>query len=221
MKLLTTGWGFYPRRVEIYLLEKNIDIERVFFDMSEKWPRPDIKEFTPLGTVPVLVTEQGQAIRASLPILEYLEERFPTPNLLGETPEDRARTRELVSVLDEASTYFTNWCKNASPMFAGFVEQSPEAGKAAAEMYWGRQRMVDALMGETDGPFAAGHAVTIADCIAMASLQYVKEMYGVPLPPDCPTLARWYANFSERPSAAVPTYPEQVRARTLGLPAPY
>lgn len=51
-----------------------------------------------LGRVPTLV-DDGQVLTQSLAILEYLEERYPTPPLLPAEPFERARVRALAQVV--------------------------------------------------------------------------------------------------------------------------
>ena len=208
MTLYELEWGLYPRRVGIYLAEKGImDIDRVALDISAGWPPPELERLSPLATVPILLTEDGMPIRSSIAILEYLEERFPSPDLLGATPELRALTRELAAVIDEAASQFGIWCHKGSPAFAGREEQSREAATIAADAYYGRLSLLDTLASETPGVFLAGDEVTIADCIAMATLQFAEKLYGVSLPEGCPALRDWYHTFSRRPSAAAPSYP--------------
>lgn len=219
MKLYELDWGLYPRRVIIYLAEKGITgIERIAFDALAAWPAPEMARLSPMGTVPILETENGTLIRSSIAILEYLEERFSSPGMLGTTLEERARTRELVAVIDEAAMQFVIWCRKGSPLFTRGEEQSQKAASFAADAYCGRLRLLDMLAMETKGPFLAGSQVTIADCIAMATLQFAENVYGVPIPSGCPTLARWYADFILRPSAASPSYPAPVLALAQGLP---
>ena len=116
-------------------------------------PPPELARLSPAGTVPILETETGTLIRSSIAIIEYLEERFPSPNMLGETPEARALTRELVSVIDEAATQFGIWCRKASPLFAEREQQSREAATFAADAYHGRLRVLDAMIQERRGLF--------------------------------------------------------------------
>lgn len=219
MKLYELEWGLYPRRVGIYLAEKGITgIERIAFDALEAWPPPGLAKLGPLGTVPILETEGGMLIRSSIAILEYLEERFPLPDMAGATPERRARMREMLSVVDEAAMQFGVWCHKASPLFAQGERQSREAATFAADAYYGRLRMLDLLVQESDGPFLSGDQPTIADCVTMATLQFAKNVYGVPLPNGCDALARWYAFFAARRSAPPPSYPEPVVKLAYGLP---
>jgi glutathione S-transferase len=222
MKLYELEWGLYPRRVNIYLAEKGITgVERISFDALVAWPPPELARLSPLGTVPILETNDGTLIRSSIAILEYLEERFPSPNMMGVTPEARARTRELVSVIEEAATQFGIWCRKASPLFAGRERQSMEAASFAADAYHGRLRLLDTMVQETEGPFMAGSHVTIVDCVTMATLQFADHLYGVPVPHDCPALNEWYEAFALRPSTSLSPYPGPVRALAEGLPTPF
>lgn len=168
--------------------------------------------------MPILKTDDGTLIRPSIAILEYLEERFPAPSMLGATSEARARTRELVSVIDEAANQFVVWCYEGSPLYAMRKKQSREAATRAADAYFGRLRLLNSMAQETEGPFLAGTQVTIADCIAVATLQFAEHFYGVPVPEDCSALSGWYAFFASRPSAVLPNYPEPLRALAHGLP---
>lgn len=119
MKLYEFKGGLFPPRVGIYLAEKGItDIDRIAFDMFANWPPPEMDRLGPLGTVPILVTDDGTLIRSSMAIVEYLEELYPSPNMIGLTPEVRAQTRVLVSVIEEAATQFSIWCHKGSPVFA-------------------------------------------------------------------------------------------------------
>lgn len=219
MKLYELEWGLYPRRIGIYLAEKRITgIERIAFDALAAWPPPELSKLGPLGTVPILETQEGTLIRSSIAILEYLEERFPSPDMSGSTPEKRARTRELLSVIDEAAMQFGIWCHKASPLFEQGEQQSREAATFAADAYYRRLRILDRLAQENDGPFLSGGQPTIADCVTMATLQFAQHVYGVPLPNGCEALGQWYASFSNRPSAALPEYPGPVVRLAYGLP---
>ncbi len=219
MKLYELDWALYPRRVGIYIAEKGInDIERIALDALDPATATEMARLSPQCTVPALETEDGTVIGSSIAILEYLEERFPSPDMLGATPEDRARTRQLVAVIDEATNQLGIWCHKASPIFAEREEQSLEAAGFAANAYHGQLRLLDTMMQKAGGPFLAGPQVTIADCITMATLQFAEEFYGVPVPEHYAALAMWHASFAARPSARSPTYPTPLLAITLGLP---
>ncbi|WNG29325.1 glutathione S-transferase family protein [Cystobacter fuscus] len=216
MKLHHFSWGLYPRRVTLYLAEKAIrSVQLLEVDPTDPKTLTRVRELSPLGTVPVLEAEDSLVIRQSLAILEYLEERFPEPNLLGETPAARAATRELMALIDEANTFFGIWCHKGSPVFAGREPQSAEAAAMAAEEYYKKVRRLDTLM--ADAPFLTGDKVTIADCMAMALFQFARGFYGVALPADCTKLIGWYERFAKRPSVSTPEYPPELLRLSYGL----
>ena len=220
MKLYELVWGLYPRRVAIYLAEKGLaEIERIAFDATQGWPPAELKSVSPSGTVPILIPDDGPAIRQSVAILEYLEEIHPSPSMLGRTAQDRARTRELMSVIDEACIHFGTWCHKASPVFAMREPQSHDAARVARDDFFHHLTILEALVSETSGPFLAGGEVTVADCMAMATFQFADRFYGVPLPEDCPALGRWYKDFSQRASATPPEYPKVLHDMAYGLPS--
>ncbi len=103
MRLYEFNWGIYPRRVLVYLAEKGIDnVDRVSVDMMGGENRqPPFLALNPSGTVPVLEVRPGVIIRQSAAIMEYLEEAYLHPNMIGDTPEKRAATRDLMSMIND------------------------------------------------------------------------------------------------------------------------
>ncbi len=219
MKLFNFAWGPYPRRLTLYLAEKGIDaIERVeveFPHQPELWPPSFLLALNPAHSLPVLDTGDGTKIGQSVAILEYLEERYPEPNLIGTTAEARAATRAMVAIFDEATSFFGIWARHGSRLNAGRHTMSREAAAIGAERFGSKLRVAESLMA---GPFLTGETVTIADCVAMALLEFTDQFYGVALPVDTPRLAQWYARFAQRPSAQRPVYPAEMLQLARGLP---
>src|SRR5690606_25242848 len=89
----------FCRKVRLALRERNIDFE---LKLEEVWRRSD--EFllmNPAGTVPVLVEDDGKVLADSNAICEYIDEVYPAPSLIGNTPIERAETRRLVAWFDD------------------------------------------------------------------------------------------------------------------------
>lgn len=214
VKLYDFPWGPYPLRISIYLAEKGLtDVEVIKCDPpldKSNWPPAFLKELTPAGSLPVIVDDDGTAVGQSLAILEYLEETRSGPDLLGASPALRARTREMVSVFDEAIAFFGLWARHGSYLNRGIITESLEAAAIGAERYGQKLRLAERMI-ETN-EFVAGPSVTIADCVAMAALQFTREFYGVPIPSDCPSLIGWYDRFSQRPSVQKLEFPPEQHA---------
>lgn len=220
MKLYDFPWGPYPLRITIYLAEKGltgIDVIPLEPPIDKKdWPPPFLKALTPAGSLPVLVVDDGTVVGQSLAILEYLEETQRGPNMLGSTAAMRARTRELVAVFDEAIAFFGLWSRHGSRLNKSIIKESPDAASIGAERYAQKLRIAERMMSESG--FLNGEDVTVADCVAMATLQFTREFYGVPIPADCPKLASWYERFAKRPSAPPLRFPSEQLALAHGLP---
>jgi len=219
VKLYELDWGLYPRRIGIYLSEKGItDIERIALDAMDADSLSQLKAISSLGTVPVLQTEDGLKIRSSIAILEYLEVRYPEPNMIGRSPLEQARTREAISIADEAALHFGIWAHKGSPVFAGMEEQHPIAARFGARAYLKQLERLELILGENHGPFLTGPRISIADCIAMATVQFAAGGYGVTLPEKLGRLNAWHKHFQQRPSAVCPAYPAAFIERAYGLP---
>src|SRR5690606_21209956 len=174
------------------------NVELIIFDEPDKRagvPPAAVRELTPTGSMPILEDDDSTVIGQSLAILEYLEDKTSGPDMLGATPVARARTRQFVQILDEALTFFGLWARHGSRLGHGIVRTSQDVAEICAARYFEQLRLIEKMKGDTD--FIANDCVTIADCVAMATLQYAIDFYDVPISPDCPKLARWYAGFSK------------------------
>lgn len=210
MQLYKSDWSVYPRRIAIYLVEKGIDeIELVSIDLIQQENlQPAFLALNPLGRIPILVTPET-VIRQSTSILEYLEEKYPSPNMLGDTPEARAVTRDLIYMVNECYIFAFNYFNYASPALAARFEQKADAATAFYTLYRQAISAIEQTIGDDD--FLCGKHLTIADCMMFASAQYAHRLYGEPLPTDCPKLNAFYVRFEQRPSAAIPEYPKLLR----------
>jgi glutathione S-transferase len=83
----------YCARVRIALAEKGLEVETVEVDLADR-PQWLLQLNPPHGRVPVL--DDGFVLPESEVIMEYLEERRPSPPLLPDDPAERARARLLV-----------------------------------------------------------------------------------------------------------------------------
>lgn len=201
MKAYVFPFAPNPRKLLVYLGEKKLDIPTEVVDIASGQNRtPEFLKKNPLGGLPVLQLDDGSYLTESLAIIEYLEELNPKPPMLGGTPVERARIREMeriveLGVLGAIATYF----QNTHPFMAGRVKQSPDAAENARNRLATSMKVVDDRIGGK--PFAAGDRPSIADCTLLAALEF-GEFAGASLDPSFKNVGRWYAAFKERPSAA-------------------
>ena len=219
IEIFNFSFGPYPQRVNIYLAEKQPRGVAVKLyaepDRLTNSPPPEIRSLNPMGSFPMLRDADGTVIGQSLAILDYIEDKIPRPNLRGNTPAARAKVNQLVQMFDEALTFFGLWARHGSALGEGAARSSHEVAEICAERYFEQLRLIETLIG--DEPFIAGQHVTLADCVAMAMLQYARDFYDVPIPLECAKLQMWFDSFIQRPSAKRPTYPEQQRSKAFGL----
>ncbi|MDJ0736633.1 MAG: glutathione S-transferase family protein [Nostocaceae cyanobacterium] len=86
------------RRVWLALLEKEIPFEAVLVDLKNGEQRqPEFLEINPFHHVPAIIDGSFRLIE-SLAILDYLENKYPTPSLLPKSTEELATMRMIQMV---------------------------------------------------------------------------------------------------------------------------
>ena len=90
MTLYSGSTDPYSHRCRIVLFEKDMDFEIIDVDMHNK--PEEIASISPSGKMPVLV-ERDLILTESNIINEYIDERFPHPQLMPPDPVMRARAR--------------------------------------------------------------------------------------------------------------------------------
>ena len=167
-------------RVRIALNLKGIAYDYVVVNILKKEQHADAyRARNPLAQVPTLeVTEDDGrvfAITQSLPILEYLEERFPEPAILPQDPYLRARARGLAEIVNSGIQPLQNLTT---------TNKLHKLGIDTAE--WVKPFIADGLAAfarfaaETAGRFCVGDAPTVADCCLIPQLASARR-FGVDL----------------------------------------
>src|SRR5262252_8505752 len=190
MKLYAFPMAPNPRRLLVYMAEKGIKIPIEEVDlMSGKNRTPEFLKKNPLGGLPVLELDDGTHLTESLAIMQYLEELFPKPPMLGNNPLERARVREIericeLGVMSNVGTIF----QNTHPFMAGRLKQSADAAENARNRLANALKVIDDAIGSHS--FVAGNRPTIADCTLLAALDF-GEFAGIPLHAGFKNVARW------------------------------
>jgi maleylpyruvate isomerase len=200
MKLYSSWRSNSPWRVRIALNLKAAPHELVVVNLSAGEQHGDAFRALNLASqVPILELDetgpdgQPRRITQSMAIIEYLEERFPSPPLLPADPWLRARARQLAEIVNSGTQPFqnlavTNKVKELGGDREAWLQHFIPRGLSVLER----------AATETAGTFLIGDAVTIADVYLVPQL-YAARRFGVDVAPY-PTLLRVEAACAALPA---------------------
>ncbi len=98
MKLIGSLTSPFVRKVRVVLAEKKLDYK---FDIEDVWDAgTQIHEANPLGKVPCLVMEGGEAIFDSRVIVEYVDTLSPVGKLMPLTGRERVEVKTWEALAD-------------------------------------------------------------------------------------------------------------------------
>jgi glutathione S-transferase len=169
MKLIGATSSPYVRKVRIVMAEKKLDYE---FVLEDVWSAETaISQSNPLGKVPCLVMEGGEALFDSRVIVEYLDTLSPVGKLIPPVGRERAevKTWEALAdgVLDAAilARLEANWAgrKKTERSQAWIDRQLAKINASLKAMSQG--------LGEK--PFCAGIYLSLADISVGCALGYL------------------------------------------------
>lgn len=181
MKLYTYFRSTAAYRVRIALNLKGLPYEAVPVHLLRSEENdPAYRALSPLGTVPALLTDQGDALTQSLAIIEYLEETHPQPPLLPADALGRARVRALALTIACDIHPLNNL--RVLKYLTGTLGASEEE-----KMTWYRHWLADGMMAverlladhPATGDFCHGDAPTLADCCLVPQVFNARRF-------DCP-----------------------------------
>lgn len=207
MKLYDWAPAPNPRRVRLFLAEKNIeipieDVSGENFQLSATY-----KQNYPEAMVPMLELDDGTQIGEAMAICRYLESEFPNNPLMGKNPVDAATVdmwerRAWEQGMMPCSDIF----RNTVPEFADRglagrhvplpqIDALVERGKTNMGLFFTKfdQRL-------SDREFIASDCYTVADITALTVMDFA-AMSGLEVPGEYKNLHRWYTQMSNRPSA--------------------
>jgi glutathione S-transferase len=197
LKLCGFHLSNYHNKVRIALLEKGIEFE------EDPTCTPSQKdEFlarTPIGKVPFLELDGGRRLAESEVILEYLEEAYPRKPLLPRDPWERAKVRELITLMELHMELVAR--RLYGQVFFGRpvsdeVKQSVEKDLAKGIRGFRKLAKFD--------PYVAGAELTAADCAAFVHLPLVslatKLAFGRDLLEELPQVKPYIKMLGERPA---------------------
>ncbi|TVO50950.1 glutathione S-transferase N-terminal domain-containing protein [Denitromonas halophila] len=167
----------FSHRCRIVLFEKGMDFQVIDVDLDHK--PEDIAVINPYNRVPVLVDRDLVLHEANI-INEYIDERFPHPQLMPPDPIMRARARQFLHTFEQE-------------LFAGIdlLEKNQKgADKVRAQV---REQLTQLAPMFANQKFMLGDDFSMLD-VAVAPLLWRLEHYGIDLPKAAAPLMK----YSER-----------------------
>ena len=222
MKLYGSLTSPYVRKLRILLREKGIPCE---FVQADAWAADSpVPRLNPLGKVPVLERNDGNALYDSPVILEYLDS-LKAPALLAPAGEDRWAMLRLQALADGIlDATVTRLLESRRPQ----PQQSPDNIKRQEEKiaralafadsvpkggaYLMQNRFADGTEARAVGQGWPGDGFTVADLCLGVALEYVDFRYPHDWRSKHPRLALWLAGISTRPAFAETLPPGMERA---------
>ena len=196
MKLLGSLTSPYVRKVRVVMAEKKLDFQLVQEDV---WGSDEVIKSNPLGKVPCLVMEGGEAIFDSRVIVEYLDTMSPVGKLIPASGRERIEVKTWEALADgllDASILArleATWNgRSAAQRSQAWIDrQMVRVGAALAAMSKG--------LGEK--PWCGGNAFTLADVAVGCALGYLDFRFpNVDWRAAHPNLHKLYDKLATRPS---------------------
>lgn len=191
----------FSQKIKIALREKKVAFDAVTPPGLGSGDDSDlIRSFGPRREVPSLV-DDGASIFDSTIILEYLEDKYPTPSLLPANPVDRAKARTIEDICDthfEAIVWGLNEVRFFGRGAGGLGEQLYQ--RAVIQIGHVHAWLNTAL---DDKDWLVGDTFGRAD-IAALPMMTAAAVHGIP-PIANSRLAKWMARALQRPSVAKTT----------------
>lgn len=184
------------RKVRIVLAAKGLQYEKVTVDITKgEQKKPEFLAINPYGKIPAL-QDDGTTVYESSIIMEYLNDKYPTPPLLPAEPGQRARARVLMHYGDTAYD-------GALGAIVGEVFFKPKGqadqnviAKAKADLTACFERL-ERELGSND--YLLGANCTLAD-VCFVTWAPLFGPLQVEVPSHCSRVHAWLKRLQEQPS---------------------
>jgi len=193
MKLYSGSVDPFSHRCRIVLFEKGMDFEVIDVDLANK--TEDLAVLNPYGSVPVLVERDLVLSEANI-INEYIDERFPHPQLMPADPVMRARAR----------LFLYNFEKDLFSHIPN-LESSDEqvADKARKTVRDNLTQMVPIFSHQS---YLLGDEYSMLD-VAVTPLLWRLQHYGIQMPNQAAPLLKYAERLFARPLYAEAMTPSE------------
>ena len=199
MKLLGSATSPYVRKVRIVMAEKKLDYQ---FVLEDVWAaNSEIGASNPLGKVPCLVMEGGEAVFDSRVIVEYLDTLSPVGKLIPVQGRERAEVKTWEALADGVLD---------AAILARLEATWPGRGEAQRSDGWIKRQMgkidrsltaMDSGLGEK--AYCSGVHFSLSDIAVGCALGYLDFRFPeIDWRQAHPNLVKLHEKLAQRPSFA-------------------
>jgi glutathione S-transferase len=202
----------------MFMAEKGITIPAVEINiLGAENRKPPYTDKNPGGQMPALELDNGSTLGETVAICEYLEEKNPTPALIGLTPEERAETRmwqRRIELNITENLYNGFRYAEGLQMFKDRMHCLPEAAAGLKAIVQEKLEWLDKLM--EGKQFIVGNRFTLVDIILFSALDFGVGV-GQTINPSLKNLTAWFDRVNSRASAAASLYPKEKSSGMRGV----
>ena len=197
MKLIGSLTSPFVRKVRIVLAEKKLDYK---FVLEDVWAADTtIADANPLGKVPCLVMEGGEAIFDSRVIVEYVDTLSPVGKLIPLSGRERVEVRTWEALADgllDAAVL-----ARMEQTWAGRTDAQRSPAWIERQLQKVHQSVRAMGQGLGDRPWCAGNHHSLADIAVGCALGYLDFRFPeIDWRADHPNLARLHDKLAQRPA---------------------
>jgi glutathione S-transferase len=172
MKLLGSLTSPYVRKVRVVLAEKKLDYQLVLEDV---WASDAMLASNPLGKVPCLVLDGGEAVFDSRVITEYVDTLSPVGKLIPPSGRERVEVRTWEALADGLcdaailARMEANWGPREGARCQAWIDRQLSRVDSAVKAM---------ARGLGDKPWCNGNHFTLADVAVGVALGYLDFRFG-------------------------------------------
>ena len=198
MKLYSNSIDPFSHRCRIVLYEKGMDFEVIDVDLAHK--PEDLSILSPYSDAPVLVERDLVLTDANI-INEYIDERFPHPQLMPPDPVMRARARLFLKDFENQLFIHMKDLEN------GDKTKKDAARKIVTEI------LIQVTPIITKQAYLLHEEYSMLD-VAIAPLLWRLDHYNIKLPSSCAPLLKYADKIFQRPLFEEAMSPSEKAMRT-------
>lgn len=196
MKLFYGTTSPYVRKVVVAAIELGLN-DRIERDETFPWATDtQYGGINPVGKVPALITDEGQALYDSPVIVEYLDSIHDGSKLIPPSGPERFEALRIAALAD-------GMMDAVILLFSELTRRPPELHW----QYWDDRmrgtvaRSLDVLEADAKG-FNPGQPdiAQISTAVAVGWIEFRIELLGIDFRDGHPTLSKWFDAFSQRAS---------------------